>query len=109
MVALASRIPSAALADRHQAKKVLKDALRPWLPTQLIDRPKQGFALPLSRWLGDDDQPFSVDNDGKVVGDLIDPSFAAELARPGAMANGHRTATMHNLAFLQRWLDVWDQ
>jgi asparagine synthase (glutamine-hydrolysing) len=32
-------------------KKLFKDALRPWLPSELLDRRKQGFGVPLDDWL----------------------------------------------------------
>ena len=31
-------------------KKIFKDALRPWLPDHILDRPKQGFAIPIGTW-----------------------------------------------------------
>jgi asparagine synthase (glutamine-hydrolysing) len=31
-------------------KKILKDAVRPWLPNHIVDRTKAGFAVPLARW-----------------------------------------------------------
>jgi asparagine synthase (glutamine-hydrolysing) len=32
-------------------KNLFKDALRPWLPGPLLDRPKWGFGVPLDSWL----------------------------------------------------------
>jgi asparagine synthase (glutamine-hydrolysing) len=37
---------------RH--KHLLKEAFRDWLPAGFMDRPKQGFSVPLARWLKDD-------------------------------------------------------
>jgi asparagine synthase (glutamine-hydrolysing) len=37
--------------DSRQPKSVLVDAVRDLLPRTVWDRPKQGFALPLQRWL----------------------------------------------------------
>ena len=31
-------------------KKLFKDALRPWLPDHLLDRPKWGFGVPIAAW-----------------------------------------------------------
>jgi asparagine synthase (glutamine-hydrolysing) len=31
-------------------KKIFKDALRPWLPDHILDRPKQGFGVPVGEW-----------------------------------------------------------
>ena len=48
----AAALPGDALAQPAQAKIALRNAVRPWLPDALLDRRKQGFALPLPRWLG---------------------------------------------------------
>jgi asparagine synthase (glutamine-hydrolysing) len=37
---------------RH--KHILKEAFRDWLPAGFMDRPKQGFSVPLARWLRED-------------------------------------------------------
>lgn len=37
---------------RH--KHILKEAFRDWLPQGFMDRPKQGFSVPLARWLRED-------------------------------------------------------
>jgi len=39
-------------AGRH--KHILKEAFRDWLPAGFMDRPKQGFSVPLARWLRED-------------------------------------------------------
>tara|TARA_E500000178_G_C17034283_1_gene762407 strand:+ start:1394 stop:3289 length:1896 start_codon:yes stop_codon:yes gene_type:complete len=42
-------------------KKILRDILSDYLPTQLFDRPKKGFSLPLSDWLRNDLKKWSED------------------------------------------------
>jgi asparagine synthase (glutamine-hydrolysing) len=47
---LAAGLP-AALKLRGLRRKVgLKDALRPWVPDRILDRPKMGFSVPLAEW-----------------------------------------------------------
>jgi asparagine synthase (glutamine-hydrolysing) len=46
----AAAIPSEAKLDGTTKKRIYKDALRPWLPDRLLDRPKMGFAVPLVEW-----------------------------------------------------------
>jgi asparagine synthase (glutamine-hydrolysing) len=39
------------LKRRGRTSKIgLKDALRPWIPDRILDRPKMGFSVPLSEW-----------------------------------------------------------
>jgi len=37
--------------DRHTSKRVLKEALRPYVPPEILGRRKQGFGMPLRDWL----------------------------------------------------------
>ena len=39
---LAASVPPALLVDGRQAKKLLRSALRPWLPGSILDRRKKG-------------------------------------------------------------------
>ena len=38
----------------HGGKAILKSSLRGWLPDEVIDRPKMGFAVPLAKWFRSD-------------------------------------------------------
>ncbi len=42
-------------------KAVLRDALRTWLPAEILDRPKQGFELPVADWFRGDLRGFARD------------------------------------------------
>jgi len=51
VVDLALSIPAHLKLRGAQGKVVLKRAVAPLLPKQVLERPKRGFAIPLSRWL----------------------------------------------------------
>lgn len=51
LLAFAAAIPGSQKVRGGQKKRVLREALRPWLPDEILDRPKQGFSVPLSAWL----------------------------------------------------------
>jgi asparagine synthase (glutamine-hydrolysing) len=89
-----------------RGKRVLKAAARGVLPDIVIDRPKSGFNVPISRWLCDDR------SDVKKV--LLDPvkSFD-ELIRPEAVRNmlqaheagkGANSARLWVLYVLKYWM-----
>jgi asparagine synthase (glutamine-hydrolysing) len=48
---MAARLPANAKYDGHVGKRVFKDALREWIPSRILDRPKMGFGVPISEWL----------------------------------------------------------
>ena len=50
LVEFAASLP-AALRIRHgRGKYLLRQVARRWLPTEVLDKPKQGFAIPLAAW-----------------------------------------------------------
>ena len=51
LVEWAAGLPTAAKLAGFSGKRVLKRALEPLVPRELLARPKQGFSIPLARWL----------------------------------------------------------
>jgi asparagine synthase (glutamine-hydrolysing) len=51
LVELAARIPQRFKQRGRTGKWVLKQAMEPYLPKQVIHRPKTGFGAPLRRWM----------------------------------------------------------
>jgi asparagine synthase (glutamine-hydrolysing) len=52
-VELAMSIPSSVKTQNGTLKHILKKAVRGVIPDELIDRPKQGFAVPIYEWFFD--------------------------------------------------------
>jgi asparagine synthase (glutamine-hydrolysing) len=50
-IEMAARLPLSAKVSRGDGKRLLKRAIRPWIPPRLLDRPKQGFTMPIAEWL----------------------------------------------------------
>lgn len=51
VVEFALSIPTALNVENGQGKRVLREVLYRHVPRELVDRPKQGFAVPLGHWL----------------------------------------------------------
>jgi len=47
----AAGLPARLKVRSHTTKYLLKHAMMPWLPSELITRQKQGFGVPLAAWL----------------------------------------------------------
>jgi asparagine synthase (glutamine-hydrolysing) len=74
-----ARMPGDAKLSGTTTKKVLKDALRPWLPDHILDRDKMGFGVPLPEWFRGELR----DLPGEI---LLDPrSLDRGLFRPDAV------------------------
>jgi asparagine synthase (glutamine-hydrolysing) len=81
LMQFAAAIPAPMKLRGMEKKRVLRDALRAWLPDPILDRPKQGFSVPMAAWLRGDLREYSREL-------LLDrASFAQERFRPGAVAS----------------------
>jgi asparagine synthase (glutamine-hydrolysing) len=79
MMTFAAAIPAPMKLHGMQKKLILRDALRAWLPDSVLDRPKQGFSVPLAEWLRGELREYSREL-------LLDPAaFGRERFRPGAV------------------------
>lgn len=50
LMEVCAALPGAWKLAGGTTKKIFKDALRPWLPDHVLDRPKWGFAVPIASW-----------------------------------------------------------
>lgn len=51
LISLVSIVPNSYFTNSKRPKFLLKDILSDYLPSEMIERSKQGFTLPLSEWL----------------------------------------------------------
>jgi asparagine synthase (glutamine-hydrolysing) len=53
VVELAAQQPSARHGDRTTTKRLFRQVIAPWVPADVLSRPKRGFGVPLRRWFHD--------------------------------------------------------
>ena len=70
LMQMAASIPSELKLPGMRKKGLLRDAVAPWLPEEILRRPKQGFSVPIAHWLRHDLRDFAADI-------LLDPSTRA--------------------------------
>jgi asparagine synthase (glutamine-hydrolysing) len=51
MVEWALTVPTDLKLRGNTGKFILRNAVKPWLPREILDRPKQGFQIPMRAWL----------------------------------------------------------
>ena len=97
-VELALSLPTAVkLGDGTTSKRILKRAVRGVIPDELIDRPKQGFGVPVYEWCFDRLGDRARETVAEFVAEtgLFDPAEVEALLQRGA---GQPAWTMYNLA-----------
>jgi asparagine synthase (glutamine-hydrolysing) len=50
LMQFAAAVPAKLKFDGSSGKSILKQAVRDWLPDEILERPKMGFGVPLARW-----------------------------------------------------------
>lgn len=90
VIDFARKLPAEYKLRHGQTKYLLKKAMEPWLPRQILYRAKQGFAVPVARWFRDGTlQPGEPD-----AVDGLAPGFVAR------MLAEHRAGRANQHAFL---------
>ena len=85
-VELAMSIPQKAKTDGGTLKHILKKAVRGVIPDELIDRPKQGFGVPVHEWMTSQLGDYTRDTVGRFARET---DFLDEDATDGLMASDH--------------------
>ncbi len=91
-------------------KYLLKKAVGPLLPKQVIDHRKQGFVGPTTRWLQNDLKPYVLDslserNLGKHM--LVNPSVVNRLLEEHFSGREIHDKIIWALVVFQRWMDLY--
>jgi asparagine synthase (glutamine-hydrolysing) len=53
VIELAARQSSARHGDAAATKRLFREVIKPWVPADVLARPKRGFGVPLRRWFQD--------------------------------------------------------
>jgi len=114
VVELAASAPASIRCPRGSLKGLLKDAFRELLPADLIDRPKQGFALPLQEWFRGPLLPLARDlllaRDARTR-DLLDERATARVIEDHVRGRASRGFQLWALLMLELWIrevvDAW--
>ena len=107
VVEFASRLPLDCLLRDGQSKWVLRQVLYRYLPRQLVDRPKMGFAVPLATWLRGPLRdwaealldPVTLRQDG-----WLDPVAVRDAWAEHLKGRDNRVHQLWNVLMFQAWL-----
>jgi asparagine synthase (glutamine-hydrolysing) len=108
---LAAALPARLKLRRLTTKWALKAlARRRGLPGDLIDRPKQGFGVPVGSWLRGELRPWieEILLDPRSLGrGYFDEQQVRRLLRQHLDGGGENTNRIWNLAMLELWHRTW--
>ena len=110
MVAACLRIPGTLKLQGRSAKHVLKRVMADVLPADIVNRRKQGFVMPVERWMRKEWQPLLREHLApSVIGriPLLRPERVAELVERHAAGREDFGYDLFALLVLSLWWQVW--
>jgi asparagine synthase (glutamine-hydrolysing) len=106
LVDFAARIPEGMKQRGRVGKWVLKEAMAPFLPADIIHRPKTGFGAPLRRWMQGGLRPLMADllsAQSLAARGLFEPAAVERLAQRNARGEVDAAYTLLSLMSIEIW------
>jgi asparagine synthase (glutamine-hydrolysing) len=110
LVTFACQLPPSLRLSGLTSKLILKRAMRGRLPDAILDRKKQGFGVPVARWMREDLAPAVRDElaEGKLRREgLLDPAAVTRLVEDHLQGRRDRRKQLWTLFVLERWLATY--
>jgi asparagine synthase (glutamine-hydrolysing) len=110
LVQFAARIPPALKQRGRIGKAVLKEAMLPYLPRDVIYRPKTGFGAPLRHWLRNELKPVleeTLSAERLRRRSLFDPAAVQRLIELDRAGRVDGVYTIFALLCIERWLAIF--
>lgn len=95
----------------REGKAVLRDILYRHIPKEMIERPKQGFAVPIDAWLRGPLKGWAntlIARDRLMAGGIFEPDPVRKLWAEHLSGRINRGQILWSILMLQQWLDEWE-
>jgi asparagine synthase (glutamine-hydrolysing) len=110
LIEFAASLPAALKVRGFQLKYLLKKAVEPWLPREIVYRQKRGFSVPTAGWLRNEMQPtlkeMLSETRLKAQG-LFNPVFVRRIMEEHLEGNADHRKTLWTLLVFQLWYERW--
>lgn len=106
LVEFAARLPASMKLNGSHRKYLLKQVARRLLPAEIIDRKKQGFPIPIERWLRNEAKPMMQDllsTETIRRRGLFNSSFIERLVREHVSGYADHSTQLWGLMSVEMW------
>jgi asparagine synthase (glutamine-hydrolysing) len=110
LVEFAASIPAEKKWTHGQSKSLLREAVRPLLPDEIIDKPKSGFSIPIGQWFRTDLKPLLFETllDHRAASrDLLRPDFVQHLVNDHLSGKRDCTWQLWPLVCMELWFRAY--
>ncbi len=109
VVAWAWQQPLASKIHDHQGKLQLREILKKYVPTELFERPKMGFGVPIDSWLRGDLRDWAEDLlDGNSLGEIVDIQPIHQAWDDHVKGRANHQYPLWTILMLQAWRREWN-
>jgi len=106
----AASLPGAMKIKNGRSKHILKEAVRGLIPEAVIDRPKEGFIIPIDKWLLNEMRPFVEEllaPDRLSLHGLVRAESVQKLLNEHYSKSANHSPRIWNLMMFQRWWEAY--
>ena len=96
-------MPSSLKLRQRQGKYILKKAMEPILPKEILYRRKQGFAIPLDHWFRKDLRDFARPALLESDDGILDPSYVRKIWGQHQKGTFDRSAYLWTVLMFRAW------
>ena len=110
VVTFACQLPPSLRMDGTTTKRILKTAMRGTLPDDILDRPKQGFGVPVARWMKEDLLPLvreELQPDKLRREGFFDPAEVTRILDEHVEGRHDHRKQLWTLFVFEQWLHHW--
>jgi asparagine synthase (glutamine-hydrolysing) len=106
----AAQLPLDYKYDGITTKRILKDITHEYIPKEMMDRPKAGFSLPITKWLKEDLSYLIDENlseEALAISGLFDEKYLTKQIEMFKEGKFHYTPFIWKLLMFQMWFRKW--
>lgn len=106
LMEFAARLPGPMKIKNGRGKHILKEAVRGLIPDEILDRPKEGFVLPVDAWLRKELRPIAetvLAPERLALHGLLRPEAVRQTMETHFAGTANRGPRLWNLLMFQRW------
>lgn len=110
IVEWAAQLPTHFKYHKGIKKRILKDITHRYIPKEMMNRPKMGFAIPLEKWLHAGllkNYMHFFNNDFITAQGLFNPPVIQEMLRQFERGNGIYTLRIWHYLMFQMWYEMY--
>jgi asparagine synthase (glutamine-hydrolysing) len=107
---LCARVPARLKINHGETKWLLRQTARSLVPPSIIDRPKQGFEIPVDQWFrGPLGEMFrdTVLTSGSPLDGIVNQATAEQMLERHCRGTGRHGSTLWSLLTLASWADQY--